>query len=72
MPLTLSISQQKTLDYLRTYFLTNDQLPPMAYVKEHFGWVSNNMAFGQYESLMAKGYLEKNDNGKYRFVRLAA
>ncbi len=61
--------QREVLEYMREYFLRNDQLPPRSTVSDHFGWASPNAADEHMGRLRAKGYLGLNENGKYKFSR---
>jgi SOS-response transcriptional repressor LexA len=65
----LSASQHKVLCFAIDYYAENDQLPPMSAVKAHFGYGSTNAATSHYFALEAKGYVEKNAAGKYRFTQ---
>lgn len=65
----LTPRQQLVLDFLRTFHAENDQLPPMRAIAAHFGWKSENSAQTFADILEAKGYIEKNAVGKYRFTR---
>lgn len=63
--------QQLVLDYMREFFESNDQLPPMHKISDNFGWVSVNSAAGVCAALLRHGKIERNAVGKYKFVRLA-
>lgn len=64
----LTKRQNQILAYLRKYFNDNDQLPPTRVISERFGIFPN--AVNQHLlALEMKGYLEPNQNGKYRFAR---
>lgn len=65
----LTPRQQQVLDYLRAFYEENDQLPPMQTIADHFGWKSMNSAATFTAILEAKGYIEKNAVGKFRFSR---
>lgn len=68
----LSATQKNVLTYMREFFAENDQLPPMEYLKRRFKWNSNRKVLVYYEALSAKGLIEKNITGKYRFTRTQA
>lgn len=57
------------LAYMRQFFKENDQLPPVATVCEHFGWVSPQAAQCHVDALARHGLLERNAVGKWRFAR---
>ena len=69
MKLALMATQSKVLKYLREYFLRNDQLPSFKAIAERFGWASHTAAWQVLQALEVKGYIERNECGKYRFVR---
>lgn len=69
MSVALSPTQANVLAYMRSFFLENDQLPPMSCTKRHFGWKSNNMVLSYYMALIAKGQIERNSAGRFRFAR---
>jgi hypothetical protein len=56
-------------DYMRDYFDRNDQLPPPDALMDHFGWQSRNTVQDFRTHLMYRGWIEKNEAGKYRFTR---
>jgi len=68
----LTASQEAVLNYMRIFFEDNDQLPPIAAIKKHFGWSSNNAVATHCDALEAKGALERNAVGKFRFARKAS
>lgn len=68
---TLTKRQREVLDFMRAFYARNDQLPPMAFISRHFGWKSQNAAQTFADILAAKGFIEKNDVGRYRFTRQA-
>lgn len=70
-PEELGLRQRAALAYFRQFFADNDQLPPVAYTRKHFGWQSQGYTGAIYEALHAKGYIEHNATGKYRFCRTA-
>jgi SOS-response transcriptional repressor LexA len=63
--------QGEVLRYLAEFYARNDQLPPLDTVCAHFGWRSWNAAMDHVRALERKGYLERNDVGKYRFTSRA-
>jgi SOS-response transcriptional repressor LexA len=65
----LTARQRQVLDFMRDFHVRNDQLPPMSAISKHFGWKSDNAAKTFADILEAKGYIEKNEVGKYRFTR---
>lgn len=65
----LTERQQKVLDYMREFFLENDQLPSAPKIAEHFGWKSPNTAQQHLVQLVRLRRLEANEVGKLRFVR---
>lgn len=65
----LTARQQQVLDFIRAFHAKNDQLPPMSSIAEAFGWKSVNSAQTFANILEAKGYIERNEVGKYRFTR---
>lgn len=68
----LTLRQQQVMDYMRAFHAENDQLPPQAVIARHFGWKSSNAAQTFADILTAKGYIEKNAVGRYRFTRTVA
>lgn len=64
----LSNQQRHVLNYLHHFLRVNHQLPPYPCIARAFGWRSNNAAHGHIERLAAKGYLEKNECGGWRFT----
>jgi SOS-response transcriptional repressor LexA len=64
----LTNGQARVLYFLREFYLTNDQLPPTHAIAAHFGWRSCNAAQEHLEGLAARGYLERNAVGKWRFT----
>ena len=69
---TLTHRQEQVLYFMRAFFAKNDQLPPCQYVRMAFGWKSDNAAQTHIAQLERRGYLERNETGKYRFTRLPA
>lgn len=67
----LSIRQIEVLCFMYHFYLDNDQLPTMAAIAGSFGWGSANAADQHCRILHAKGALEKNVLGKYKFTRAA-
>jgi SOS-response transcriptional repressor LexA len=62
-------TEQEILDFMRSYFLENDQLPSCAAICKRFGYSSDNAAHQALMSLMRKGQIERNACGKFRFTR---
>lgn len=58
--------------FMQSFFKENDQLPPALNVAGHFGHESHRAGYYHFKVLEAKGYLEKNAAGGYRFKREAA
>ena len=69
MSLHLTAKQQDALNFLREYFQRNDQLPPYITIAVRFGWASHTAAWQVLQALEVKGYVERNECGKFRFVR---
>jgi SOS-response transcriptional repressor LexA len=65
----LSKKQMELLSFMRFYFARNDQLPSAEAIRDHFGWSSPNAAHCAREVLERKGWIERNEAGKYRFSR---
>lgn len=65
---TLTDRQSEVLEFCRSFFRENDQLPPMLTIAAEFQFC-NNAAQDHVKALVKKGYLEKNSVGKYRFSR---
>jgi SOS-response transcriptional repressor LexA len=61
--------QRRVLDFLRDFHAQNDQLPPIQAIAAHFGWSSWNAAQTHIMGLVKRGYLERNEVGKWRFSR---
>ena len=72
MYLSLTATQSQVWHFLIEYFDRNDQLPPYKAIAERFGWASHNAAVEMMQALESKGYIERNESGKYRFARVAA
>ena len=64
----LTDKQRAVLDYCRAYYQKNDQLPPTRKIQDHFGKTQTG-AMSHMRALERKGYIEHNENGKYRFTR---
>lgn len=64
----LTRQQHHVLTYLHHFLRVNHQLPPTKCIARAFGWHSNNAAAGHIERLAAKGYIEKNECGGWRFT----
>lgn len=62
-------TQALVLAYMREVFESEDQLPPVANIAEHFGWKSASAAQYYVDGLIRIGRLEKNALGKLRFAR---
>lgn len=66
-----SNTQLMVLAYMRKFFEEQDQLPPVAWVAQHFGWASANGAQFHIDVLVEYRLLELNACGRYRFARPA-
>lgn len=66
-----SASNLEVLAYMRAFFADNDQLPPIAVISSHFGWVGASAAAWHVSALRRFGYVESNAVGKLRFKRAA-
>ena len=56
--------------FMRDYHRENDQLPSSRAIAHHIGAASNKTAFCIQVQLEAKGWIERNAAGKYRFARV--
>lgn len=56
------------MDFLRSFYAMNDQLPPARVIADHFGWTSANAAYEHLEGLRRRGFLERNAVGKWKFT----
>lgn len=56
------------LDFMRQFFIENDQLPPAHVIATKFGWASSNSASDVCECLARHGAIKRNAVGKYMFV----
>ena len=65
----LTKKQMAVLNFMHLYFRENDQLPPPDAIQNRFGWKSPNAVTCMRESLAAKGWIERNEAGKFRFAR---
>lgn len=65
----LNPEQQQVLDYIREFFIKNDQIPPASVISQHFGWKSPTSAQRHLEQLARLRRVEINDVGRLRFVR---
>lgn len=61
--------QARVLAYLREFHAEQDQLPTCAVVSRAFEWRSVNAAHCHFQKLAAKGWIERNVVGGYRFTR---
>ncbi len=66
----LSKKQAVVYGFCCDYFTRNDQLPSAYVVSDYFGWASPNAAYSHLKALEEKGYIEKNESGRYRFRRV--
>jgi sulfur relay (sulfurtransferase) DsrC/TusE family protein len=58
--------------YMQDFFKENDQLPSASLIVKHIGSADRTGGNYHFKALTAKGYLEKNAAGGYRFKREAA
>lgn len=65
----LTEKQQYVYNFMKSFFLQNDQLPPMATIADHFGWASDNAAQEMIRCIEKAGWIERNAVNKWRFVR---
>lgn len=65
----LTKKQMDVLNFMHLYFLENDQLPPPDAIQSRFGWKSPNAVTCIRDVLAAKGIIEHNEAGKFRFTR---
>lgn len=65
----LTAMQVNLYTFLSEFFNENDQLPPISAICKYFKWSSSNAAMTGLYQLQARGLIEKNAVGKYRFVR---
>ncbi len=63
--------QTDILIYAYHFYLRNDQLPPFKTIATHFEMASSNAIQDHFCSLLDKGYLERNEIGKYKFTAKA-
>lgn len=68
-PYPLTPRQQEVYDFLREYFGRNDQLPPSRTIQEKFGFASQTNATLHMQRIAKRGWIEKNEAGKWRFTR---
>lgn len=59
------------LDFIRTFFGTEDRTPTLREIANHFNWASANAAQHQIRRLIAIGELEERPNG-WRIARKEA
>jgi len=67
----LTDKQLAVLVFMQEFFRNNDQLPPATALCNHFGWKNAQGGLRYQQVLAAKGYIERNAVGKYRFAREA-
>lgn len=65
----LTRRQREVLAYMRRFLAENDQMPPLQWIADHFGYRAAAGAQFQVLALKRKGYLEANATGKVKFVR---
>lgn len=59
----------QVLVFMRSFFVDNDQLPPVAVIARHFGRGSLGTAQHHVAALLHHGAVERNAVGKLRFAR---
>ena len=64
----LTPPQRAILEFMREFFLENDQTPPVSIVAQRFGLTVNG-AHWHLAEMGRKGALEKNAAGRWRFAR---
>lgn len=64
----LTPPQREILEFMREFFLENDQTPPVSIVAQRFGLTVNG-AHWHLAEMGRKGALEKNAAGRWRFAR---
>ena len=64
----LTERQQEILVYAYDFYLCNDQIPPMRATARHFRFKSVNAVKDHFALLLNKGYLTRNEVGKYKFT----
>lgn len=69
MTAAVTAQQQKVFDFMVAFYVANDELPNCPIIARAFGYASNNAASEHILRLVAKGLLEKNEAGNYRFSR---
>lgn len=57
--------QREYLECMRVYFEAEDMLPPIERLADRMG-VCKNAAWLMLGKLESAGYIEKNDNGKFK------
>ncbi len=72
MSTEVTAQQQKIFDFMVAFYVANDELPSCPIIAKAFGYASNNAASEHVMRLAAKGLLEKNEAGNYRFSRSQA
>jgi hypothetical protein len=73
----LTNTQLSVFCFMQEYFKENDRLPPTAAISAHLGDSASEKSARangsyHYSTLEAKGYLERNAAGGYRFKRETA
>lgn len=71
MKAPLTDKELGVLAFMRDFARTNDMLPPCQVIAARFGCASSTATYAQ-RRLEAKGWIEKNAVGKYRFSREGA
>lgn len=66
-PLPTTPAEQRVLEYCKSYFKANDNLPPSRFIQRELGYASQTSAQKLLQSLLKKGRLSINQNGKYKF-----
>lgn len=68
---SLTQRQGSILEFCRAYLSENDQFPTTRQIQSAFGFASQTAAVSHLRALERKGSIERNQNGKYRFIRAA-
>lgn len=60
------------LVYMKEFFRSEDMLPTLDMIAQHSGYTAPSGALNLCRSLQKKGYIERNQLGKWRFARQGA
>jgi Mn-dependent DtxR family transcriptional regulator len=64
---TITDTEQEIAQYCADYLRINDQFPPTRKIEARFGIAQSSVVW-HFKSLERKGIVERNENGKWRFV----